>query len=150
MEYDCVIFLLTVLADAIFRIPQCAIIFVSLLATIAIGETAVSAKIIHPFSLILVAITYLTSLLLASKQMAAPTNTLRFAFLWIGNFIGITGIVIGTTILILYMVFLRSVGVPYLTPIIPFRIEEFKDTFFRGRLEKINNGKHGFPNADGK
>ncbi|MGD6870936.1 spore germination protein [Sutcliffiella horikoshii] len=143
-------FLLTVLADAIFRIPQSAIIFVSLLATIAIGETAVSAKIIHPFSLILVAITYLTSLLLASKQMAAPTNTLRFAFLWIGNFIGITGIVIGTTILILYMVFLRSVGVPYLTPIIPFRIEEFKDTFFRGRLEKINNGKHGFPNADGK
>ena len=143
-------FLLTVLADAIFRIPQSAIIFVSLLATIAIGETAVSAKIIHPFSLILVAITYLTSLLLASKQMAAPTNALRFAFLWIGNFYGVSGLMIGTTILIIYMVSLRSVGVPYLTPIIPFRIEEFNDTFFRGRLEKINNSKHSYPNVDVK
>ncbi len=141
-------FLLTVLADAIFRIPQSAIIFVSLLATIAIGETAVSAKIIHPVTLILVAITYLLSLLLVSKQMAAPTNTLRFAFLWIGNYFGISGIVIGTTILVIYMVFLRSVGVPYLTPIIPFRIKEFSDTFFRGKLEKINNSKHSFPNVD--
>ncbi len=143
-------FLLTVLADAIFRIPQSAIIFVSLLATIAIGETAVSAKIIHPFSLILVAITYLTSLLLASKQMAAPTNALRFAFLWIGNFYGVSGLMIGTTILIIYMVSLRSVGFPYLTPIIPFRIEEFNDTFFRGKLEKINNSKHSYPNVDVK
>ncbi|WP_187441961.1 spore germination protein [Sutcliffiella horikoshii] len=143
-------FLLTVLADAIFRIPQSAIVFVSLLATIAIGETAVSAKIIHPFSLILVAITYLTSTLLASKQMAAPTNTLRFAFLWIGNFVGITGMVVGSTLLLLYMVFLRSVGVPYLSPIIPFRIQEFQDTFFRGRLEKINNSKHSYPNLNSK
>ncbi|WP_404445784.1 spore germination protein [Sutcliffiella horikoshii] len=143
-------FLLTVLADAIFRIPQSAIIFVSLLATIAIGETAVSAKIIHPFSLILVAVTYLTSLLFASKQMAAPTNALRFAFLWIGNFYGISGVIIGTTILIIYMVSRRSVGVPYLTPIIPFRIEEFHDTFFRGRLEKINNSKHSYPNMEGE
>ncbi|NLP51867.1 spore germination protein [Bacillus sp. RO1] len=140
-------FLLMVLADAIFRIPPSAIVFVSLLATIAIGETAVSAKIIHPFSLILVAITYLTSLLIVSKQMAAPTNTLRFAFLWIGNLFGIPGMVIGTTILILYMISLRSVGVPYLAPIIPFRIEEFNDTFFRNRLEKINNSEHSYPNG---
>ncbi|MCG1021452.1 spore germination protein [Sutcliffiella horikoshii] len=143
-------FLLMVLVDAIFRIPQSAIILVSLLATIAIGETAVSAKIIHPVSLILVSITYLTSLLLASKQMAAPTNTLRFAFLWIGNYFGLPGMLIGTTILLIYMVTLRSVGVPYLAPIIPFRMEQFKDTFFRGRLERVNNSKHSFPNVDGK
>jgi spore germination protein KA len=141
-------FLLVVLTDAIFRIPQSAIILVSLFATIAIGETAVSAKIIHPVSLILIAITFLTSLLLANKQMGAPTNTLRILFLWIGNFFGLPGMVIGTTLLTIYMVSLRSVGVPFLSPIIPFRIEEFKDTFYRSKLKKLNNSKHSFPNVD--
>ncbi|WP_223702628.1 spore germination protein [Sutcliffiella deserti] len=143
-------FLLVVLTDAIFRIPQSGIILVSLLATIAIGETAVTAKLIHPVTLILVAITYLTSLLLANKQMAAPTNTLRTVFLIIGNLFSLPGMIIGTTLLVVYMVTLRSVGVPYLSPIIPFRIEEFKDTFIRSKLEKINNSKHSFPTIKNK
>ncbi|MBN3547969.1 spore germination protein [Fictibacillus barbaricus] len=43
------------------------------------------------------------------------------------------------------MVSLRSVVVPFLSPIIPFRIEEIKDTFYRTKLKTLLNTKHGYP-----
>jgi spore germination protein KA len=142
------ILLIVMVIDAIFRVPQTAIILISLVATIAIGETAVSAKLIHPVSLITIGITFLASFLLLNKGMRAPIYNLRFLFLLIGNFFSLSGLVIATTILIIYMVSLRSVGVPYLSPIIPFRIEELKDTFYRGRLARLNNSQHSYPNRD--
>jgi hypothetical protein len=140
------IVLTTILIDVTFRVPQSAIFLISLLATIAIGETAVTAKIIHPTSLIVIAITFLAGFLLYSKQLASAISTLRMLFLIVGNFFGVAGMIIGTTLLIIYMVNLRSAGVPFLSPLIPFKLEELKDTLYRGRLEKLNNSKHSFPN----
>lgn len=56
--------LVVVLIDVTFRVPQSAIFLISLLATIAVGETAVTAKIIHPSNLIVIAISFLTSFLI--------------------------------------------------------------------------------------
>lgn len=138
--------LITILIDVTFRVPQSAIILISLFATIAIGETAVTAKIIHPASLIVIAITFLSGFLIISKQLGSAIATLRMSFLIVGNFFGSTGMIIGTTLLIIYMVNLRSAGVPFLSPLLPFKLEELKDTLYRGRLEKLNNSKHSFPN----
>ncbi|CAH0302919.1 Spore germination protein XA [Peribacillus sp. Bi96] len=119
---------------------------ISLLATIAVGETAVTAKIIHPASLIVIAITFLLGFVLYTKQLAPAISTLRILFLLVGNFFGAPAMIIVTTLLIIYMVNLRSAGVPYLSPLIPFKLEELKDTLYRGKMEKINNSKHSFPN----
>ncbi|WP_350445762.1 spore germination protein [Peribacillus simplex] len=62
-----------------------------------------------------------------------------------GYFFGFNGIIVGTTILIIYMVNLRSLGVPFMSPIIPFRIEELKDTVYRGKLKRLLNSKHSYP-----
>ncbi|MGM0842740.1 MAG: spore germination protein [Bacillota bacterium] len=42
------------------------------------------------------------------------------------------------------MVSLKSVGVPYLSPIIPFKMQELKDTFYREDLQKLTNSKHTY------
>ncbi|WP_338788392.1 spore germination protein [Metabacillus sp. FJAT-53654] len=139
------IFLLKILTDASFRIPKSAIILVSLVATIVIGETAVTAKIIHPASLITIGITFLASFLIVYRGLADAMGTLRFLFLLIAVFFGFTGLVAGTTILILYMTNLKSAGVPYLSPLIPFRYEELKDTLYRGDLRSLLNSKHSYP-----
>ncbi|GGB46187.1 spore germination protein [Fictibacillus barbaricus] len=142
------IILLNMLIDATFRIPQGTIFLISLVATITIGEMAVSSKLIHPFSLICIGITFIATFLIINKGMGAPIKILRLLFLVIGNFFGLSGLVIGTTIMIIYMISLRSVGVPYLSPIIPFRMEEMKDTFYRGRLARLNSSRHSFPETD--
>lgn len=43
------------------------------------------------------------------------------------------------------MVSLRSIGVPYLSPLIPFKIAELKDSLYRGNLEPLVNSKHNYP-----
>ncbi|PGM56923.1 spore germination protein [Bacillus sp. AFS053548] len=48
-------------------------------------------------------------------------------------------------ILIIHLSRLRSVGVPYLEPIIPFNYKEFKDVFYRGDLRKLTNCPHKYP-----
>ena len=108
------------------------------------GETAVTAKLIHPVSLIVIGITALSSFLGANRGLVEPDSTLRILFLITANFFGFNGIIIGTTILILYMVSLKSVGVPYLSPIIPFKMQELKDTFYREDLQKLTNSKHSY------
>ncbi|MBD7939174.1 spore germination protein [Cytobacillus sp. Sa5YUA1] len=138
-------FLLKILTDASFRIPKSAIILISLVATIVIGETAVTAKIIHPASLITIGITFLSSFLIVYRGLSNAIATLRFLFLIIALYWGFTGLIVGTTILILYMVNLKSAGVPYLSPLIPFRYRELKDTFYRGDLQSLINSKHTYP-----
>lgn len=46
------------------------------------------------------------------------------------------------------MVSLKSLGVPYLSPLIPFRIQELKDTIYRGDLQTLINSKHTYTEDD--
>ena len=61
-----------------------------------------TAKLVHPVSLILVGITTISSLLLANRGMLAAENTLRPIFLIIANFFGFNGLIISATIQIIY------------------------------------------------
>ncbi|WP_299739210.1 spore germination protein [Rossellomorea sp. y25] len=143
-EIAILLFLVRILVDVSFRLPQSAVILVSLIGTIVIGETAVTAKLIHPVSLIVIGITALSSFLGANRGLVGPDATLRIVFLLTANFFGFNGIIIGTTILMLYMVSLKSLGVPYLSPIIPFKMQELKDTFYREDLQRLTNSKHTY------
>lgn len=143
-EIAILLFLVRILVDVSFRLPQSAVILVSLIGTIVIGETAVTAKLIHPVSLIVIGITALSSFLGANRGLVGPDATLRTLFLITANFFGFNGMIIGTTILIMYMVSLKSIGVPYLSPIIPFKLQELKDTFYREDLQKLTNSKHTY------
>jgi spore germination protein KA len=72
-------------------------------------------------------------------------NTLRYIFVIVAYYLGFPGIIIGSTFVFIYMVSLRSIGVPYLSPFIPFRLAELKDSLYRGNLETIVNSKHSYP-----
>lgn len=91
-------------------------LLVSLISTISIGTTAVDAKLVHPLSLIVAGIAYLTSTMLRIGTLPSSLQSIRYIFLFIGNFFGFTGMGIGLLILIIHMSRLRSVGVPYLAP----------------------------------
>ena len=89
-EIAILLFFIRILLDASFRIPKNAVILLSLIGTIVVGETAVTAKLVHPVSLILVGITTISSLLLANRGMLTAENTLRPLFLIIANFLDLT------------------------------------------------------------
>lgn len=136
--------LLRVFFDAVLRIPKSTVLIISLLGSILLGETAVSAKLIHPISLIIIGISFISSALLANKGLGSAIDPLRFIFIFLGYFFGFNGLIIGTTILILHLTSLKSIGVPYLSPLIPLRINELKDVLYRGDLKILSNRKHSF------
>ncbi|MEI2357549.1 spore germination protein [Mesobacillus zeae] len=137
--------ILALFIDASFRVPKSAIFLISIIGAILLGETAVAAKLIHPVGLIVVGISSISALVLANKGLLGAVRTLEVSFFVIGYFLGTNGMFIGVTLLIMYMISLKSIGVPYLSPFIPFRYKELKDTLFRGDLKKLTNSKHSFP-----
>ncbi|PLS01962.1 spore germination protein [Neobacillus cucumis] len=140
-----ILFIFHSLLEATLRIPKNTTLLVTLVGTITIGETAIYAKIIHPLTMIVVGVNFLTSIHIASGGLWGSLILLRLVFIWIGYFLGFTGILIGFLLLILYMASLKSIGVPYLSPFIPFSIREMKDALFRGDLRGLINSKHSYP-----
>ncbi|MEH7349748.1 spore germination protein [Gottfriedia acidiceleris] len=147
-EVFLLIFLLQILGIGSYKISREMMLLVSLISTITIGTTAVDAKLVHPLSLIVAGIAYLTSTMLTVGTLPSSLQPIRYIFLFIGNFFGFTGMGIGLLILIIHMSRLRSAGVPYLAPLIPFNFKEFKDVFYRGDLRKLINSEHKYPHDD--
>lgn len=143
-EIVILLFLVRILIDATFRLPTSTIVLVSLVGTIVVGQTAVEAKLIHSVSLIVVGVTILSSFLVIYRGLAAAETTFRLIFVLIGHFLGFQGLIIASTLLVIYLVNLKSMGVPYLSPIIPLKIEELKDSLIRGNLKKSINSKHTY------
>lgn len=139
------IILFRIVIDSTFRVPKNAVTLVALIGSIVVGETAVLAKLIHPVGLIIIGFTFITGILFSNKGLTATLSTLRYIFLIVAYFLGFNGIIIGSTFLLIYMVSLRSIGVPYLSPLIPFRFKELKDSLYRGNLETLVNSKHSYP-----
>lgn len=137
--------LFRIVIDSTFRIPRNSVTLVALIGSIVIGETAVFAKLIHPVGLIVIGLTFITGILFGNKGLTATLNTLRYIFLIVAFCLGFPGMIIGSTFLLIYIVSLRSIGVPYLSPLIPFRTAELKDSLYRGNLETLINSKHSYP-----
>jgi len=148
IEVVVLLIILYLLGIASYRIQTDLIIVASLVGTMVISTTAVDAQLVHPLSLIIVGISFLLSFLFVTGGMVNTTLSLRYGFLIIGSFFGLTAMGIGILLLIIYVARLRSVGVPYLAPIIPFRPHEFNDVFYRGDLKKLINSHHKYPHDE--
>ncbi|WP_057914860.1 spore germination protein [Peribacillus muralis] len=144
-EVIILIILFRIVLDACNRIPKNMVILIALIGPILIGETAITANLIHPVGLIIIGLTFITGTLFGNSGLTAAFSTLRYLMIILAYFFGYSGIIIGSTFLLIHMVGLRSIGVPYLSPLIPFRFKEIKDSLYRGDLEKSFNSKHSYP-----
>ncbi|KWW22703.1 hypothetical protein AS888_03585 [Peribacillus simplex] len=147
-EVIILIILFRVVIDACNRIPKNLVILIALIGPILIGETAITANLIHPVGLIIVGLTFITGTLFGNSGLTAAFSTLRFIIIILAYYFGYIGIIIGATLILMHMISLKSVGVPYLSPLIPFRVKEIKDSLYRGKLEKLVNSKHGYPDEN--
>jgi len=145
LEIFFVMLLFQLLTEASLRVPKSTVIIISLIGAIVVGQTAVTAKLIHSITLIIVGVNFLASISIAAGGLYGSVLSLRIIYLLLGFFFGLKGIIIGLILLFIYMASLKSLGVPYLAPLIPFHPKEWKDAFFRGDLRKLINSKHTYP-----
>ena len=124
-----------ILKEAGVRLPKPIGSAVSIVGALVIGQSAVSAGLIGPFMIIVVAITAITSFVVPAQTDSI--SLMRYIFLLLAGFLGGFGIMMGLLFILTYLVSLKSFGVCYLSPIMPLSKQGMKDCFVRMPLWKM-------------
>ncbi|HEY8345350.1 MAG TPA: spore germination protein [Bacillota bacterium] len=119
-----------IIREASARLPGPLGQTIGIVGGFILGDAAVRAGLISPITTIVVALTALSSFTAPSFEVAVTMRLLRFPLMFFALVGGLYGIAIATILLLIHMSGIQSFGVPYLAPVVPFSLEDFKDTFF--------------------
>ncbi|MDN5344731.1 MAG: spore germination protein, partial [Clostridia bacterium] len=119
------------LREAGVRLPRPVGQAVSIVGALVIGEAAVSAGLVSPAMVIVVALTGISSFAIPAFAMAITLRLLRFPILILAGTTGFYGIALGLLAILVHLNTLRSFGVPYLAPVAPWYSGDLKDVLVR-------------------
>ena len=105
--------------EAGLRVPSPLGSTVGIVGALVLGEAAVSANIVSPILIIIVAITAISSFAIPDFSLGFHLRISRFAYTLLGALCGFLGIGIGIFIHLIALCSLKSFGVPYLSPYMP-------------------------------
>lgn len=117
--------------EASVRMPRAVGSAISIVGALVLGQAAVEAGFVSAAMVIIVSSTAIANFTIPSVSAAIPIRLLRYGFMAIAASIGIYGIYIALMAMILHLCSLRSFGIPYMTPLAPFRKEDWKDSVIR-------------------
>lgn len=118
-----------IMREAGLRIPRPLGHAVSIVGALVIGETAVSSGLIGGPTLMVVALTAISSYVI--PNLYEPISILKFAFIVVGGLLGIWGIMILFTVVLVNICSKNSYGVPFTSPLAPFNIFAMRDVLVR-------------------
>lgn len=91
---------------------------IGIVGGLIVGQAAVSANLVSPIVVMIVALTALGSLAIPSEEFSSPFRLLKYLFLIAGGFLGIFGIVLVFYLLLGHLAGLLSFQIPYLAPFV--------------------------------
>lgn len=105
--------------EAGLRVPSPIGPTIGIVGALVLGQAAVSAGIVSPILIIIVAITGIASFAIPDFTFGFHLRYFRFAFILLGFMAGFLGISIGLFIYISALCSIHSFGVPFTTPFAP-------------------------------
>ena len=146
--------------EAGVRVPGALGNAIGIVGGLIIGDAAVSANLVSPIVVMIVALTALGSMVIPDEEFAAAFRLLKYGFLILGGYLGIYGVVLGIYLTVSHLSGLLSFGIPYLVPFvekqsvrqtgngifrIPFKARKYRPVYARKeqsiRLRKIIDRK---------
>ena len=119
------------LREAGARLPKPIGSTISIVGGIIIGDASVKAGIASPITVIIVAITAISSFIIPTYSLSIAIRMLRFPIMILAGILGLYGVILGFIFIITHLVTLKSFGVDYFTPQAPIRPSEWRDYIFR-------------------
>ena len=116
--------------EAGIRVPSTISTTMSIVGALVLGDAAVNASIVSPISIIIVAISGLTSFAIPNFSLELHFRLLRFGFIFIGWLFGFLGIAIGIFFYLGILSNYSSFGVPFLSPYVPLSNVSTNGFFF--------------------
>jgi len=132
LEALLMLLLFEILREAGLRMPRSLGQAVSIVGALVIGQAAVSAGLVGAPMVIVIATTAVASFLVV--PYADLGALFRLIMTVAAGFLGLLGIVFISIEILSHLASLRSLGVPYLSPVSPLNIRGLKDTFVRAPL----------------
>lgn len=120
-----------ILRESDIRIPSKTGTSVSILGGLILGDAAVSAGIISPMMILVIAISAIGALVFTSTTVINAIRYYRFFTLFLSAFFGLYGLFVGFVFLIIRLSRLTSFGYFYLSPIAPVINPEIRDSFIK-------------------
>ena len=130
---ECILLLLAfeILRETDLRIPSKLGSSISILGGLILGEAAVTAGIVSPIMIIVVAISSISGLIFSNISIIYLVRFLRLVTVFLGTFLGFFGIFLSFLLIIIKLGSLESLGYPYTYPFAPLYKEELSDSIIK-------------------
>ena len=109
------------LREASIRMPGVIGNTIGIVGALVIGDAAVSARLVAPQMVIVVAITAIGSFAIPSVEASYPIRLIRFPLMILAATLGLYGVMLGWLVIVMYLIRLRTFGFPYLAPLAPLK-----------------------------
>ena len=120
-----------ILRESDLRFPSSYGSAISILGALVLGEAAVSAGIVSPIMIIIIAFTFITSLIFTELEVINAIRYFRFIFLILASMYGLFGIALALIYFLIHITSVKTAGKPYYYPIVPFDFTYIKKTLFK-------------------
>ena len=120
-----------ILREAGLRLPKPIGPAMGIVGGLIIGEAAVQAGIVSPILVIVVALTAISSFSIPQYSLGITLRILRFVAMLCAAILGLYGVILFFLFMMSHLVKLKSFGVPYMSPAVPYRLSEWKDLMVR-------------------
>ena len=127
------------LRESDIRLPEKMGTSISIVGALVLGDAAVSAGIVSPIVVIIVAISSVTGLLFSDTDLINALRFYKFLSLFLSSTMGLIGFTVSFLLMFINLCSIESMGVPYLTPFTPLNIDALKDSlimFPRNKMKK--------------
>lgn len=114
---------------------------ISILGGLILGDAAVSAGIMSPIMIIVIAISSIAGFVFTSIELVNAIRLYRIIFLLLATVLGVYGIYLGAIYILYKLITLTSFDKPYLAPFSPFIKNEMNDAIYKrdNKGEKTRN-----------
>ncbi|HWO96170.1 MAG TPA: spore germination protein [Bacillus sp. (in: firmicutes)] len=126
-----------ILREAGLRLPKPIGPAMGIVGGLIIGEAAVQAGIVSNIMVIIVAITAISSFAVSQYSAGVPLRMLRFVAMFCAAVFGLYGVLLFFLLLCSHLVKLKSFGVSYASPAVPYRLSDWKDFMVRMPLQMM-------------
>ncbi len=115
--------------EAGLRMPGAIGNTIGIVGGLIIGQSAVSANLVSPMTVVIVALTALGSFSIPNEEVSEALRLIKYVILLLCGFLGIFGLVFGGYLLALHLAGLKSFTIPYLYPFAASQMNEGRDLY---------------------
>lgn len=127
--------ILEIIKEASLRMPTKAGQTLGVIGGIVIGQASVEAGFASKVLIVLVGIAAIASFLVPNYLLTKANTLIQFILLFLASQLGVIGIAMGLIGILSHLNSLTSLKQPYLAPLAPLYMKDWRDVFIRGPIK---------------